>query len=336
MKVLFVGYKNPNYWAVTDYIEQSLSALGHDVHFLDYRGYLLPGRLRERWAPLERWDRARVNARVRAAAAELKPELFLVNGGHTLEPETIAAAKRAGAKTALWTSDYPLNIETYLRLAPHYDEYFLSGTDVVEHHRRAGNTRGHFLPFACLPDLHKPVALDAGDRARFGCDVFFAGTPYPERVELLAAIAGLGVDVAIWGPGWRSLPSGHPLRRRLRGGPLSATDYVKAAAACKIAFNHMGYPMRPQMEELCNSRVFELLGCGAFQLVDAKRDVRLLFKSGRELVWFEDKEQLLALVERYLGAPDERAAVAARAREAALASHTYAQRLAELIRTAGL
>ena len=104
----------------------------------------------------------------------------------------------------------------------------------------------------------------------------------------------------------------------------------------KIAFNHMGYPMRPQMEELCNSRVFELLGCGAFQLVDAKKDVRLLFRSGRELVFFDNEKQMLERVRYYLDHPDERAAVARRAREAALAAHTYRHRLAELLKLSGL
>lgn len=337
MKVLCVGYKNPNYRAVADYIELGLAEMGHEVHSFDYRSYSLPGRARDALPVLEAWDRARINRRLRALCSELKPALFLVNGGHTLGPETIRAAKESGAKTALWTSDYPLLIDVYLKLAPHYDEYFLSGTDVVEHHRAAGNARGRFLPFACLPSLHKPVELTEDDRRRFGCDVFFAGTPYPERVALLEALAGLGgVDLGLWGPGWQRVPASSPLRRFVRGGPLSSTDYVKAASACKIAFNHHGNPMAPQMEELCNSRVFELLGCGAFQMVDAKRDVKLLFESGRELVSFKDRDELLAQARRYLAAPDERAAVARRGREAALAKHTYRHRLTELLAACGV
>jgi spore maturation protein CgeB len=121
----------------------------------------------------------------------------------------------------------------------------------------------------------------------------------------------------------------------VRGGPLNSVDFVKSVAGCKIAFNHMGHPMAPQMEELCNSRVFELLGCGACQIVDAKKDVVKLFKSGRELLYFRDQAEMLALVKRYLADDGERRALGARAREAALASHTYAQRLTELLAACG-
>ncbi len=336
LKVLFAGYKNPNYRAVTDFIEAGLVELGHDVRFFDYRGFVLPGRARDRFPALERWDRARLNRRLRALARDYRPHLLLVNGGHTLEPETIRAVRETGAKTALWTSDYPLLIDVYVKLAPHYDRYFLSGTDVVEHHRRAGNPDGIFLPFACLPDLHKPVELDDADRRRYRCDVFFAGTAYPERVALLTALAGLGVELAIWGPGFEALPEGHPLRRRVRGSALSTEGFVKAASGCKLAFNFMGNPMAPQMEELCNSRVFELLGCGACQLVDAKGDVRKLFQNGRELLWFENEAQLLELTRRWLSDDEGRRALGRRAREAALAQHTYRHRLTELIRACGL
>jgi len=335
MKILFVGYKNPHFQAVTDYIEMALLAMGHEVRFADYRGYRLPGRLRDRVAVLQRWDQARINEGIRRAAREFRPELFLVNGGYTLEPETIRCAKDAGAITALWMSDFPALVDVLVRLSAHFDHYFLPGTDAVEYFRAAGRTQGRFLPFACLPELHRPVALERGEVGRFTSDVAFAGTPYPERVVLLEAISKLGVDLAVWGPGWDRLPAGHPVRRHVRGGAIGSADFVKAAAGCKIAFNFMGQPCVSPREELCNSRVFELLGCGAFQLVDAKKDVLRLFVSGRELVAFEDERQMLDQIRHYLSHGEQRVEVAKRGREAALAAHTYRHRLTELLHVCG-
>lgn len=336
MRVLLSGYKNPNYWAVTDYMEMALVELGHKVLFIDCRGYMIPGRLRERSAALEAWDRGRINARILAAARRFRPELFLVNGGHTLEPETVGAVKAAGAVTAHYTADYPLFAEIYMALAVHFDQYFVSGTDMVEHFRLSGSGRARFLPFACVPAVHKPVALDESERARYRSDVFFAGTPYPERVALLARIRSAGVDLALWGPGWDALAPDHPLRPCVRGGPLGSVEYVKAVSGCKIAFNHMGYPFRPRLDEHCNSRVFELLGCGACQIVDAKRDVKLLFGSGRELCSFEREDELLEKVRYYLDHAEEREAMGKRARAAALSAHTYRHRMAELLEACGV
>jgi spore maturation protein CgeB len=337
MKIHLVSYKNPAYWTVSDYIEATLKEMGHEVLYSSFRDYLLPGRLRDRFPALQTWDLARVNAAIRRLGDGFKPDLFLAAGGHTLEPETIRAAKSGGAVTVLWTSDYPLNVEKFIALAPHFDHYFLSGTDALEHHRAKGNDRGHFLPFACLPELHRPVELSSADAARFACDVAFAGTPYPERLSLLEAVARIdGVTLGVWGPGWNRLPASSPLKRWVRGGPLDAEDFVKSASACKLAFNHMGNPMAPQMEEMCNSRVFELLGCGACQLVDAKRDVVKLFQSGRELVAFKNEAELLSQVRRLLADAGEREGLKKRAREAALAKHTYRHRISEILDIAGV
>ncbi len=340
MKVLFSGYKNPHFMAVTDYIEIGLKEMGHEVHFFDYRSYLLPGRIRDRVPALERWDLRRLNGSLRERARALKPDLFLVAGGHTIEPETIQAAKSAGATTALWTADYPHLIDIYIKLAPHYDRCFVSGSDALSDHRAAGNERTQVLPFGCLPDLHKPMTLDAGDKARFSCDVFFAGTAYPDRVTALEAIAEIGgLELAIWGPCWEDLAPGHPLKRFVRGGPLNSIDYVKAASACKIAFNHIGgfgHMENRARIRMANSRLYELLGCGACQLVDAKEDVVDAFPSGRELVWFKDRDDMLRLVRLYLGDDKERAAIGRRARESAVAVHTYRLRLTALIAACGL
>jgi len=100
MRVLFSGYKNPHFQAVTDYIETALKDMGHEVLYFDYRSYSLPGRLRERMAFLENWDRRRLNGRLIEAARAFRPDLFLVCGGYTIEPRTVAAIRRSGAVCA--------------------------------------------------------------------------------------------------------------------------------------------------------------------------------------------------------------------------------------------
>ena len=336
MKVLLVGYKNPAFWAVTDYIEMALIEMGHQVAFFDYRSYGIPGRFRERFQALESWDRRTINQRLRAKIQQFRPDLFLVNGGYTLEPETIHAARRGGAMTANWFADYPLLFERYLILAPHYDHFFTSGTDALARHRQAGNDRGHWLPFACLPDLHRPVPLEKADRERYHSDVTFVGTAYPERIALLEKLTEF--NLVVLGPGWGRLSADHPLRPFVRGAAIRTEEWLKVISGTKIAINFMGssgFPIDPKTVTMANSRCFEFLGCGAFQLVDAKKDVRRLFVSGRELVWFENADDAASLIRHYLKASTERQAIARRAREAAERTHTYRHRLTELIEVCG-
>jgi len=336
MKVLFVGYKNPAFWAVTDYVEVALTGMGHHVLFFDYRSYWVPGRLRDRVGILDDWDRWVLNRRLRSKIHEFRPDVFLVLGGHTLEPETIQAARRAGAIATAWFADYPLLFERYVVLAPHYDRFFASGTDALSRHRRAGNDRGHWLPFACLPDLHRPVSLSWAEQEQYRSDVAFVGSMYPERVALFEKLTEF--NLAIWGPGWDRLAAGHPLRPFVRGGAVRTEEWLKIIAGTATAVNFMGssgFPIDPQMITMANSRCFELLGCGAFQLVDAKEDVQRLFVSGRELVWFEDAGEAVLLIRQYLAETAEREAVARRAREVAERAHTYRHRLSELFEVCG-
>ena len=336
MNVLFAGYKNPSFWAVTDYVEMALMEMGHQVSYFDYRSYWIPGRLRDRFRALEDWDCRTLNRRLRSKIDKIRPDLFLVMGGYTLEPETIQAARRAGAIAAAWYADYPLLFEHYLLLAPYYNHFFTSGTDALSRHRDAGNDRGHWLPFACLPNLHCPIPREENELSRYRSEVSFVGSLYPERVRLLEKLTDF--KLAIWGPRWDRLPAGHPLHPFVRGGAIRTEEWMKVVSGTEVALNFMGssgFPIDPKTVTMANSRCFELLGCGAFQLVDAKEDVRKLFVSGRELVWFENDGEIVSLIHHYLKAASERESIARRAREAAERAHTYQHRLSELFEVCG-
>src|SRR5256885_11170815 len=53
--------------------------------------------------------------------------------------------------------------------------------------RDAGHTHGSLLPVAADPEVHFPVPIDAGATERWGAEVAFVGSFYPERAELLEA-----------------------------------------------------------------------------------------------------------------------------------------------------
>ena len=96
---------------------------------------------------------------------------------------------------------------------------------------------------------------------------------------------------------------------------------------CKINFNATSY----QMGAAVNQRVFDVPACGAFLLTDRQEALEDVFDVGREVIVFEDPEEIPDLVRFYLENPQKRQLIAASARERVLAEHTYQHRLHRIV-----
>ena len=330
MKILVTGYHNPHYETVTEYMERAVQALGHDLLIFDDACHIVPGRIRSRISLLEKADLRHINGRLLARMQGTKPDLVLVTGGDRIREETIRALKAKGVLTALWTTDPPSGDWGVSRSAPFYDYVFCQGTEAVEILEQAGLARARWLPVGCDPVRHRPVALSPEERVRYGHDVVFVGSHYPERAALFERLCGF--DLGIWGPGWEKLPAGSPLHRHLRGAHTAPGEWQKIYSASRIVLaTHYHDPSGRYPVYQASPRVFEALACGAFMLCDRQRDVLALFRNGEHLVTFSDGEDLAAKVRYYLGHPGERQVIARKGREEAIRRHTYAHRIETLL-----
>jgi spore maturation protein CgeB len=88
-----------------------------------------------------------------------------------------------------------------------------------------------------------------------------------------------------------------------------------------------------QMKGAVNQRVFDVPVCGGFLLTDHRRQMEDLFEPGKEIVCYEDPDEIPGLVRHYLPREGGRRAVVEAARRRILAEHTYDLRLASLVRT---
>lgn len=232
-----------------------------------------------------------------------------------------------GIRTGLWTIDPPTDFEPVARAAPHYDTIVCGGTEAMEILASRGIDLAHWLPFACAPRHHRPLELSAEARNRFGSEVAFVGSHYPNRARILERLADL--DLGIWGPGWHRLPDAHPLRARIRGEHVGPEDWVRIYAASEIVvIVHYQDGTTPCHQ--ASPKVYETLACGALALVDDQRDVFDLFRDGEHLVRFSDEDDLVVKVRRYLSAPGERRRIAEAGRREVLARHTYRHRVEHL------
>jgi Uncharacterized protein conserved in bacteria len=336
MKILSVTYHNPLYLTFSESVEHALSLSGHTIQSFDFRKWLIPGRIRDRVPALQAFDTKRINNNLIKCAKTFRPDILLVNSGYTIAPETITRIKKElKCITVNWIADFPLRFNVYAANGPFYDFCFWSGTDGLQRYKNLGGSNGHWLPFACDPSFHEPVALSDADKKEYGCDICFVGTRYTERVEVLEKLCCF--DIGIWGQSWEQLPPKSPVRRHLRGEAVVPEIWTKIFSAAKIVLNIIGHRcdvLVPFIDEkdfgLCNTKVFEILGCGAFQLVDAKADVMTIFKTGEHLECFKDPDDAVKLIDFYLQNPEKRKTIAEAGRKEVLNKHTYEHRIKEM------
>jgi spore maturation protein CgeB len=333
MKTLFAGWHNPHFICMSEFIERALLRMGHEVKFFENRQFMIPGRIRDRIPILDVFDKRRINRKLIATANAFRPDVLFVLQGDTLLPETIRTIRETlGIPAVNWFIDPSPYIHALsLKLAPAYDLCFAGNSTMVKENLAYGNTTMRLLRYACDPEIHCPVPVTDEERRHYGNDVVFMGSWYPERESLLETLDEF--DLGIWGAGWEKLHRNSPLRKRLRGGQLQPTEWRKIYSSAKIVLNiHYGFnsPDKRYVSQAAN-RVFEILGCGAFELTDDTPDVRAVFEDGKHLATYSTVEELKEKLRLYLNDPLQREAIARAGRNEVLAKHTYDHRMREIL-----
>jgi spore maturation protein CgeB len=272
-----------------------------------------------------------VSQAVLAQVEAFEPDLVLAPAQAPLSRQALDRLRRDGVLTAMWfVEDYTLF--TYWKgFAPHYDifaviqkEPFLSQLAAI------GVEHALYLPLAGLESFHRPLELDSVERRKYGADVSFLGAGYPNRRVAFRQL--LRYDFKIWGSDWE----GDPLlatRLQRAGERIEPEEAVKIFAASRINLNlHSSVRADPPVGhgDFVNPRTFELACCGAFQLVDERSLLGECFDAD-ELATFTDMDSLTAAIDHYLAHPEERAAMAEKARRRAMAEHTYKERMKTLL-----
>jgi spore maturation protein CgeB len=329
MKVLVVSNLNPRYENTNTYRLKAIEELGHEPIFFEDRNFVLPGRIRQRVAFLQDWDLRRLNRRMIEVAKRMKPDICLAVGGYRITGDTLIRLKRMGVKTVLWTTDIPRpEFNHVIATAPLYDHIFCAGTEAMDVLAKTGIRHSLWLPFACDPEFHRPVDLTDEDRKNYGSDLIFVGAFYPNRWEILRNLIGI-YDIGIWGPGWQRVVD-HRNRDCIHASHLQYTEWVKMYNAAKIIIIiHYQDGTIPCFQ--ASPKVFEALACRSFVISDSQKDVFKLFSSGKELVCFNNIQDLKAKIDHFLHRDEERRMIAAAGYEEVLKKHTYRHRLQEIL-----
>jgi hypothetical protein len=246
---------------------------------------------------------------------------------HSLDPEQVRALS-AGRAGGVWYFDYaPRPAPELLNLARSAGRLFVTCRSQLPAYRAAGIPEVLFLPQAMDPAYDRPVSRVP---SRYRCDLSFVGSGhYPDRHELLRTLAAVGM-LQIRGPGWEGVV-GLPVA----GGQVWGRRFARVVAGAAVSLGAHAIAGQERQVACDSNRIWKVLGCGGFYLGAWQPGSEDFARHGEHCAWYRGADEAVAMAERYLASPGDRAAIAAAGREHALRHHTYAQRLPLLLEGRG-
>jgi spore maturation protein CgeB len=325
-----------NLWRAN--LHGALLDLGHDVVEFDYDLTQVFRNLDPaipRHAEFIRVNRPRVSEallkQVQAAHAAGPVDLFFSYFFDAcVLPETLDAIKALGIKTVNWYCNAAHQFHLVREISPHYDWCLVPEKFRLPDYRAIG-ARPIYSQEAANPALYKPYDLPVE------FDVTFVGQAYGDRPAYVEHLLSKGIDVRVWGHGWRIDPKWPPpadsplwrLPESLRGGPLDDLALIQTYSRSKInlGFSTCGDTHQSgQRIVQVRLRDFEVPMCGGFYMIEQLEELAEFFEPGKEIVFYQGPEDLAAKIRYYLAHDAERERIRHAGHQRALRDHTWQKR----------
>jgi len=155
-------------------------------------------------------------------------------------------------------------------------------------------------------------------------ELLFVGNSRRVRRHVLEDVLPTEHELAVYGTGWTP----ELLDPRYLAGEFVPNDELGGyyASAAIVLSDH--WPDM-QAEGFMSNRLYDAAAAGAFVISDEVDGLESEFDGG--VVAYHDADHLRSLIDHYLDRPDERRALAERARQAVLQRHTFDRRARELL-----
>lgn len=339
LRILVVSPMYGGSWPLAGQVARALSQLGHDTRLLDLAPFHVGFREIERFGA-RRTRRGELEASycdvlasgIAAATEALEPDLVLALAQAPLGREALDAIGRSGALRALWFVEDFRRMTYWKELGAHYDYVFpIQEGECIEQMRAVTDAQIAYLPCGFEPDVHRPLALSADERATYGSDVSFVGAGYRNRRKVLRRF--LDLDFRVWGSDWGGAVELADVIQR-SGARISTEESVRIFNATQVNLNLHSSTYHDDVDprgDFVNPRTFELAGSGAFQVVDRRLSLPAVFAEGTEVVAVSTGREMDEATRHYLARPEERRTIAENARCRALAEHTAVHRMQALL-----
>lgn len=255
-----------------------------------------------------------------AQIKKAKADVLYMQDLSVLNPETLRKAKKhCKVLVGQIASSMPAkeNLELFdliLTSFPHYVEKF----------RRVG-VKSEYFKIAFEPRVLDKI----GEQSKKYGAVFVGGfTPQHAQGTKILEKAAKKTKIDIWGRGVEFLSPTSGLRKTYHGEAWALNMY-KILAQSKISINrHIDVA-----ENYANNmRLYEATGVGTMLLTDSKKNLGELFRVGKEIVDYNNEDDLTDKIKYFLEHEKEREDIAKAGQKRTLKEHTYSERMKELIR----
>src|SRR5690606_35201987 len=146
-----------------------------------------------------------------------------------------------------------------------------------------------------------------------------------QRVDFLARLAR-EFHLEVYGRGWsdwaQRLPPG------CVGGQVRPRRYRRLCATSKVV---LGINQINHDRLYFSNRTFMTLACGGFHVTHYVPGLEQVFRDGEHLVWYQDFDDCVACIRRYLDAPEERRSIGEAGRKLVFAEHDFGARVAKVL-----
>lgn len=270
-----------------------------------------------------------------------KPDLcFFCISANKIKKETVREISQ-NVRTVNWFTDDQWKFENFSKYwAPCFSFVTTTDSKSVEKYHRIGYENVIKTQWACNQFLYKPLNLEKI------YDVTFIGQSYGKRGEMIKKIRESGIKVNCWGRGW-------PSNR------ISQEEMIRIFSQSKINLNFsesstrtplkaiLGIFLRPhrignlksfidrRKRKQIKGRNFEVPGCGGFLLTSSADNIGDYYQDGKEIVIFENIEDVIKKIKYYLEHEEEREKIALAGYQRTIKEHTYEQRFKEIFKAIG-
>ena len=278
----------------------------------------------------------RLNRELLQLVDEVKPDVVFLFVCHHVYAKTVRQIKLRHPRTLVvsYNIDNPFEDgRKFFRWRHYLAHAKLCGLNyfvrprTVEHARQAGIPNPRLLMQFYVQDLHRPLPRAQAESRQ---DVLFVGHYEPDgRGQLLSHLLLHGVAVRIFGNRWEELPRNSPIRRLHPPiAMVTGEEYVRLLAGSKIALVFLSGVNRDPY----TSRCFEIPACKTFMLAPRTPEIQALYEEDKEVVLYENKEELLEKIQKYLGDQEWRTRIAEAGRQRCLRGrHSHVDRCATML-----
>ncbi|MBI4494291.1 MAG: glycosyltransferase [Chloroflexi bacterium] len=192
MRILFISPRSA--WVRYNLLA-SLRAMGHDVVAWDWGGgwpLATPGWQERR----QRLGERLVQVARRAQRQRPFDLVFCYLYATVVGPEAVRELRGLGAPVVNFSCNNVHQFDLVAELAPHFDACYVPERSALGDYQAVGAHPIH-LGMAANPAFYRPYGL----APEF--DVTFVGQRYADRADYVLHLKQQGVDVRVWGAGWR-------------------------------------------------------------------------------------------------------------------------------------